>query len=247
MSWRVATVPAFEEMVRAASIEQKFMFAAGKKTLLLEWIEDQLVRDPAFYFGPVASLYYDTPSLDLYREVRDGDYLKTKVRLRWYQTVFRPDQQSVPCYLEVKRKYGALRHKQRKELALHPSCLDGDLFLNESVTEVPALLPELNYFVRGILVPILVVQYERYRFVDPRSGSRIAVDTGIACRRANPAYVPATTPLELGSGVVEVKGRLDTLPDCLLPMSRHLSKQSFSKYACCAERLLEPLTWREPA
>lgn len=140
MSWRVATVPTFEEMVSAASIEQKFMFAAGKKTLLLDWIEFQLIRDPAFYFGPTVSLYYDTPSLDLYRAVCNGDYLKTKVRLRWYQTVFGSDQQSVKCYLEVKRKFGALRHKQRKELTLHPNCLDGDLFSNKSVLEVPSLL-----------------------------------------------------------------------------------------------------------
>ncbi|MGH7828210.1 MAG: VTC domain-containing protein [Candidatus Binatia bacterium] len=247
MEWRVATVPTFDETVDEGCIEQKFMFSAGKENLLLDWIEFHVVRDPEFYRSPIISLYYDTPSLDLYREASDGDYLKTKVRLRWYEAVFGPDQQSVNCYLEVKRKYGTLRNKQRKGVALYPNCLGGDLFSNESILEVPALLPELNYFVRGILVPLLVVQYDRYRFVDPQSGCRISLDTGIGCPRANPAYISATTPLELASGVVEVKGSLETLPDFLLPMGHHLTRSKFSKYVRCVERLIEPLDWREPA
>jgi hypothetical protein len=74
----------------AGTIEQKFLFQTGDKDLLLDWLEFHLVRDPKYYHSPIFSLYYDTPGLRFYGEARNGDYLKTKVRLRWYQRVFTP-------------------------------------------------------------------------------------------------------------------------------------------------------------
>jgi hypothetical protein len=235
MHGQITIVPASDPFQSESCIEQKYVFDTANKDLLLEWLDFHLVRDPAFYFGPVVSLYYDTPSLSFYGQVCDGDFIKTKIRLRWYQTHFPPEQQSVTCYLEIKRKFGARRHKQRHQLALETRFLSGDLFSQPAILEAPNGMPEARATGRGLLVPVLIVHYERFRFIDPHSGSRIALDTGIVCSRSNSAYLAGVAPVVLGSDVLEVKGVLDALPGCLLPVSRHLRKQSFSKYAtCCA-------------
>lgn len=220
------------------TIEQKFLFQSAAKEMLLDWLQFRLVRDPKHYHGPIVSLYYDTPALRFYGEVCNGDYLKTKVRLRWYQTAFPPEQRLVDCFLEIKQKFGVRRYKRRQKMTLEPACLTGDLFSHTAIRAVPESMPPLILLARGLLVPLLIVEYERFRFIDPRSGSRIALDIGITCSRANPAYLRGTAPVKLNAGVVEVKGALDALPDCLRPMQRHLRKRSFSKYARCCELLI---------
>lgn len=226
------------------TIEQKFLFPIVAKQVLLEWLEFRLVRDPAHYHGPIVSLYYDTPALRFYNEVRNGDYLKTKVRLRWYQAVFPAEQKVADCFLEIKQKFGARRYKRRQPVTLETGCLSGDLFSHPAILAMPELMPRLILLARGLLVPLLVVEYERFRFIDPRTGSRIALDSGIACSRVNSTYLPGMAPVKLPVGVVEVKGALDTLPDCLYPMRRHLRKRSFSKYARCCEVLIDSSAFR---
>jgi VTC domain-containing protein len=244
MSGQVSILPSLRPDGNDSSIEQKFLFDATRRELLLDWLECHLVRDPEFYFSPIVSLYYDTPSLSLYDEVRNGDYLKTKVRLRWYEKEFLPGQESVSCFFEIKRKFGARRQKRRKPLTLDPRCFHGDLFFHPTIREVPDTLPEWRLLVRGVLVPLLVVDYARFRFIEPHSGARISLDTGISCSRVNSAYLAGTAPAPLEVGVLEVKGSLDSLPRCLRPVERHLRKQSFSKYAHCCELLIDPLSLR---
>jgi len=228
-----------------SGFEQKYLFDAIKTNLLLDWLDFHFVRDPEFFRSPILSLYYDTPSLRLYNEVCNGDYLKTKVRLRWYQNEIPPEQQTVACFLEIKRKFGTRRQKRRQPLTLDVRSLTGDLFSHPAILSVPDALPECRILARGALVPLLAVEYERFRFFDPHTSARIALDTRIGCARANPAYLFGPVPVELNSGVLEVKSALDAFPQRLRPMERHLRKQSFSKYAQCCGLLLEPKSnWR---
>jgi hypothetical protein len=245
MSSRASLLRGFDPAENDSSIEQKFFFDALKKDLLLDWLEFHFVRDPEFYFSPILSVYYDTPSLSLYNEVRNGDYLKTKVRLRWYQREFSAGQQSVKCFLEIKQKFGARRRKRREPVTVDVQSLTGDLFSQPRILEAPDALPEWHLLVRGILVPLLLVEYERFRFVDPYTGARISLDSGISCARANAAYLAGAVPVRLSSGVLEIKSARDTLPQRLQPMGRYLRKQSFSKYASCCQFLIEPKSsWR---
>ena len=128
MALQIATLPGLDDFFASGEIEQKFTYRWTDKDILRDWLEFHCLRDAAFYRGPIISLYYDTPSLDFYREARNGDYLKTKVRLRWYQNVFTSSGQMVDCFFEIKRKRGALRHKQRQAVTLPAGCLTGDLF-----------------------------------------------------------------------------------------------------------------------
>jgi hypothetical protein len=247
MIWRVATIAALDDRMDDGTIEQKYLFAGAKKQLILDWLDFHLVRSPEFYFGPILSLYYDTPSFDLYGQVSDGDYLKNKVRLRWYQANFASPAQTVNCYLELKHKCGSIRKKCRTLVKLEAGCLAGNIFEDDAIASLPGQLPELRSLFRLPLMPMLVVEYQRYRFIDPQTGARVSLDTNIGCRRANASHLPVATPVELGCGVLEVKGKGDKLPESLRPLNRHLKKQSFSKYAKCCEYLMAPLLWREPA
>ncbi len=224
------------------NIEQKYIFVAQQKEMILDWLQYCYIRDPAFYFGTISSLYYDTPTLSLYDEKRNSDYLKSKVRLRWYENLQESNQAfDVKCYLEIKRKYGTVRQKERMELVISSKKLVIDPFSDEEILSLPARVYELGYFPTGILVPMLLIQYNRYRFVDAQSGARIALDTEICCTHVNATYVSGLPPVYLGAGVLEIKGRHRQLLSSLHPIHVHLTKEAFSKYARCLEYLMQPL------
>lgn len=244
MALQIATLPGLDDFFASGEIEQKFTYRWTDKDILRDWLEFHCLRDAAFYRGPIISLYYDTPSLDFYREARNGDYLKTKVRLRWYQNVFTSSGQMVDCFFEIKRKRGALRHKQRQAVTLPAGCLTGDLFSAAQVADLPHDMGGFGCFNRGILVPLLVVEYQRCRYVDAHSGARIALDFAIGCGRANDSYISGAVPIESAFGVLEIKSKGAELPEFLRPMRGYLNRQSFSKYALCCQRLLDPLSWR---
>ncbi|MCP4609827.1 MAG: VTC domain-containing protein [Planctomycetes bacterium] len=229
-----------------SSIEQKYVFVNQEKDMILEWLEYCYIRDPDFPFGPISSVYYDTPGLYFYQEKRNSDYLKTKIRLRWYANLEASDSDfPVKCYLETKQKYGALRRKERVELTISSRRLSThDLFSDEEILNLSSRVYELRIFPPGMLVPILLIQYNRYRFVDPRSGSRIALDTDICSTCANPQYIAGFPPITLGMGVLEIKGKHRKMLNALHPISDHLTKEAFSKYARCCEHLMQPFGQR---
>ena len=223
-------------------IEQKYIFIAPQQNVILDWLNYCCIRDPKFPLAFISSIYFDTPTLDLYREKRNGDYLKCKVRLRWYTDLqdSAPDSQ-IKCYLEIKRKYGSIRQKDRIELTMPSRSLHHNTFSDDAIVSLPSRVYDLLYFPRSILVPTLLIQYTRYRFLDPHTHSRIALDTDICCPSANSAYFPALLPVHLGIAVLEIKGQHTQLLPCFNPIADYLTKEPFSKYAHCCERLLQPL------
>jgi len=102
-------------------LEQKYLFVEPRKEEILGWVEHVCIPDLAYPTRTVSSIYYDTPSLALYDEKRNGDFLKSKVRLRWYaDEKAQQNGMDIPCYLEIKRKYGSICIKERLELPLPP-------------------------------------------------------------------------------------------------------------------------------
>jgi hypothetical protein len=227
------------------SFEQKYIFMGQQKEMILDWLEYCYVRDPVFDFGTISSIYYDTPALSSYYEKRNSDYLKSKVRLRWYEDLQTSDPDvDVTCYLEVKRKYGTVRQKERMEVVIPLKKLLDDPFSDRDILNLPYRIHELRCFPPGILVPTLLIQYDRYRFIDSQGRSRVALDTDICCNRVNEVYFPLVPPVHLGMGVLEVKGNQNELPDSLNPIQAQLTKSAFSKYAQCFEHLGNPLELR---
>lgn len=224
------------------SIEQKYIFPEKVSPILLEWLRYCCVPDPKFSAGSISSIYYDTPTYALYDEKRNSDYLKFKVRLRWYSDLARTAVDGdVKCYLEVKHKCGVLREKRRIELMLPGTMLEGDPFSQEEILQMPQRLHELSYQPPGVLVPIALIQYKRYRFVDPESGSRIALDAGICCPRVNTNFIIGSSSTQLSAGVLEVKGPSRKFPSFLMGIRSYVTREAFSKYARCCESFPQPL------
>ena len=96
------------------SVELKFVTQKRLGDTVLCVLDHFCLPDSKYPFNRVSSIYYDTPSLDAYREKANGDYLKRKLRLRWYEPVGGANSDGkVRAYLEVKAKTGSLRKKDR--------------------------------------------------------------------------------------------------------------------------------------
>lgn len=184
-------------------IEQKYLFPAGYKEMILDWLDHVCMPDPLYSSSAVSSLYYDTPGLFHLQESRNGEYLRTKVRLRWYADIRSSDPGAgVRCYLEIKRKQGALSEKQRTMVMIPGRVLFDDPFANDRILDLPARVFDLEYRAPGMLVPMLIIQYRRHRYVDPDSQSGIAVDAEIRCTRANQTFIHGIPPVHFDAGVL---------------------------------------------
>lgn len=241
-------------------VERKFLCAEGQSEAILAWLEHACLPDPRFPRAVVSSIYYDTPDLAFYREKQDGLFLRSKVRLRWYEDdeaggrpgvgglrgaevptgAGRRAGRGAPgdCFLEVKQKEGRVSRKLRIALPQPPVLREGEPLGDDGIAALSARAGELGCSPPGPLVPVLLVRYRRRRYVDPRSLARLSLDAGIVCTHANPAFVLGSPPAHLAVTVLEVKGGDGEFRRSLEPLARRLEPASFSKYAACLERLL---------
>jgi hypothetical protein len=214
---------AFERELKLALPEARASIARG--------MLDALCRpDPMYAAATVSTIYYDTPNLRLLAEKLDSDFLKAKVRLRWYGPVA-GGASAGRAFLEVKTREGALRRKARLETPLDADWLDRANLSEPAVTGVVDLARTLGAELPERLVPALLIRYERRRYVEPASGARVSLDCAITVPRCNPALLRPGGPVRLGTCVLEVKGGGDDLPRALRPLAHVGARRaSFSKY-----------------
>ena len=225
---------------RGSSFERelKYVMPAGRALLVRAMVSALCRPDPEYPAAVVSTIYYDTPELALLSEKINSDYLKTKVRLRWYS----PDRGASAAFLEVKQRVGAFRHKARTATGLSAARAAGLPIDHPALTDVLALAAPLGMPAPARLMPALLLRYERFRFIEPVSGSRISVDTGIEAVRGNPRLVGHGFQHRLSSAVVEVKGDGSDLPRALhvlIPLGAR--RASFSKYGEAGIALLRYL------
>jgi hypothetical protein len=67
--------------------ELKYSLQAGRVPLARRMLASACRPDPEHAVACVWTIYYDTPQLTSLREKINSDYLKVKVRLRWYSDV----------------------------------------------------------------------------------------------------------------------------------------------------------------
>ncbi len=141
------------------------------------YINAQLIRvckiDSQYQTTCVNSVYFDTPTWHFAMDKAASDYLKTKVRVRWYSTQANKNQAG-PRFLEIKHKIGSRRTKHRTKLSTEfDNFHDGHfttIQLSQIREQVVAMEPTLQHYK---LVPALYVSYHRQRFVEPFSNTRI--------------------------------------------------------------------------
>ncbi len=165
-----------------------------------------------------------------------SDYLKTKLRIRWYTPADSTDTALKPSgrFLEVKHKIGSTRQKHRLSLseqfetfnAKQPSLTSKQREeLRHALQQIePALLAMQ-------LDPSLTVSYQRQRYYDPFSQTRIALDSNIVCQSASRQLTMANSRIKLDKAVLETKGTQRRLPTCLRGAGlAMIEKTAFSKY-----------------
>jgi hypothetical protein len=207
--------------------------------LVLGWLAHACRPDGRYAANRVCSIYYDTPGLTLLDEKRNSDYLKRKVRLRWYAAVAgAPAPAASPAFIEVKLRVGSFRHKLREPVPQDGTELARLSLEHPHLLEMPARLRPHGLPLPPGLVPVMRVDYIRHRFVDRATGERISLDCAISAPATAPRVLPAVPGARLPVAVLEVKGTSGELPPALRGLaSRWVRQGAFSKYAACVEKL----------
>ncbi len=152
----------------AQRVELKFTIDPSLSQAIRQWSIDKMQRDdnnPDVESNSysVASLYLDTPKLDIFH--RTPRVTKTKHRLRQYGS-------TSSIYVETKKKSEDIVTKRRAMLTADEAThLFGDTFTFEQVKSNPvvseSLLPRVGWFCDRVfqydLIPSTFVRYERSR------------------------------------------------------------------------------------
>ncbi len=188
--------------------------------------------DDEFPVNRVHTIYFDSPRLASYAEKANGDYLKAKLRLRWYERPGVPQPAMGgpwTAWLEVKIRQGSRGFKRRKRLELRGLSPLGGL-------DPENLRAVVETHVGSPWRPTCWLSYARARLRWPDGVSRVSVDRDLRVE-----WVASWVPTRLfGTGppifVVEVKGPARVVPPGLSTLIvRHARKRAVSKYALCLE------------
>jgi SPX domain protein involved in polyphosphate accumulation len=184
----------------------QYIFIKNKISQILQ--PDKFSQDNGKY--AVHSVYYDTISHDFFHEKVDGNFLKRKVRVRWYGT----DENK---FLELKLKKGIFRQKYRDQITN-----------TESITYQK--VEQLNS--QKSLFPTVQVSYLREAFQGKLSNSfvRINFDTEIIAKHmSNPDKSCQLLPKNI---LLEIKC-FEVMPLFLTQLleQSNLKLTSYSKYS----------------
>jgi hypothetical protein len=214
---------------REGERELKFIVPGSRSELARRWLELICTRDLQFPAAVVWTIYYDTPGLSSLGEKINSDYLKRKIRVRWYSDL--EGRAAGPAFIEAKVRVGNRRSKVRARLPVSADELAEWDLQDPRLRAFPALLWNEGILTDGLWQPVLLVRYRRDRFIEPVSRSRVSLDTDIAGVAANPTLLSAVDHTSIALAVLEVKGDSDQLPQALRPLLQlGWRKSSFSKF-----------------
>jgi hypothetical protein len=232
--WRAVRGPSIDNRER----ELKFTAPVSALAALRVSVASACRSDADFPHGIVWSLYFDTIGLQFLREKIDSDYFKTKVRVRWYADPDTP-RSGGPAVIEIKRRQGDRRQKDRIPLGVSGTDLLMSEFAHAALLDLAGRLRADGVHLPVPLVPIMTIRYERHRFIEPASGSRVALDSDIRVVAVNPRALRPARPTSLPLGVLEVKGPGTSLPPALHSTTAlGARRRSFSKYWACYQQAL---------
>ncbi len=225
-------------------IEQKFFIPPGRMALALALLRRTCRADYEHPRGVVTSLYFDTITLSQHEKSLSGEHDKDKVRVRWYDFPLGGGREHglpqgrIPVWIELKSRRGFVSTKQRRVVEVGIESLSFHK-MSTGIVSFPALVETLagfGYLPSDRLLPAIVVSYRRLRFIEPRTGMRVSIDSRI---RSTPVFAGlgrGERDLELPGAVVEVKGRSFDLPTGLRGLLDIGSAWSrYSKYSSSLE------------
>jgi hypothetical protein len=212
----------------AGERELKFTFPAGRAHLARRRLDSLCRRDPEFPAAIVWTIYYDTPALVSLGEKINSDYLKRKIRVRWYSTL--DGRVSGPAFVEAKLRLGNRRSKARAHLPVAAEEIARWDLQDPRLLAFPLLLRQHGILDQASWQPMMLIRYRRDRFVEPVTRSRVSLDTEIAAVAINARFASRINPSPLAEAVLEVKGAGEELPATLRSLlALGIRKRSFSK------------------
>lgn len=217
--------------------ERKFYIVPEKVGFAYGLLRQNCLMDGSYPSEQINSLYFDTADLDQHERSTAGDYIKDKVRLRWYGRD--EDLKGMQtAFLELKSRRGFASTKQRYKLQIPAD----NLALNNlrkgiiAQTLLVDTLARFGYFLFEPLVPVVKISYWRYRFSEVMTGQRISLDCHIRSTMMIPGSGNGEIDLELPGAVMEIKGRSLELPALLRPTKMlDIDWTRFSKYSSCID------------
>ncbi len=221
--------------------ERKFYLPSSAIPFALHLLGHCCPADRRYPRGIIHSVYYDTADLEHYDESEQGSRTRKKVRIRWYDSS-QDTAADIPVFVELKSKTGFAGSKQRKELPLSPQKLTLSAMRQGILPymQILQILSEFDYMPESMLYPTLLISYQRLRFVDPMTGSRVSLDWNIRSTIVSPALDRGEQSLQMEGGVIEIKGQSGDLPPMLESMRLLETDWSrYSKYATCMQTQLE--------
>lgn len=222
-------------------LERKFYLPESKIALAAQMLAHCCPADRKYPRGEIHSLYFDTEDLDHFEDSEQGSRQRKKVRIRWYDRASQAAQ-AVPVFLELKSKTGFAGIKQRKSVEINPQRLNVSA-LRDGVLAYPLILrtlAEFGYYPQDLLIPTILISYQRLRFTDLTTGSRVSLDWKIRSTLVAPMLDCREGSLRMEGGVIEIKGQSMDLPPALESL-RFLETDwsRYSKYACCLQSQME--------
>lgn len=230
-----------------STIEAKYPYLMGNEPIIRSVLDAVFLKDALHPEDRINSIYFDTRSRAHLAEKVNSDYVKVKVRLRWYGHIedFVSDH-VVSAYLEVKIKNGVQRRKFRQPVEICAGVLRGERKAFEELTELAVIARECGWVPCGQLFPALVVHYDRRRYRNPDDWASLALDRCISYWPINHIFWPTPSPRQLAVGVLEVKSETGMLPRPLWPIRERLSmRDAFSKYEECWKSYTDPFYQRQ--
>ena len=213
----------------AGERELKFTVPAGRVHLARRRLESLCRRDPEFPSAIVWTIYYDTPALVSLGEKLNSDYLKRKIRVRWYSDL--DGRVTGPAFVEAKMRVGTRRSKARARLPCPAEEVASWELEDPRLLRIPLLLKDQGILGQDAWQPMMLIRYRRDRFIEPLSHSRVSLDADIAAASVNTRFVSAADLSPIATAVLEVKGAGDELPIVLRPLlALGMHNRSFSKF-----------------
>ncbi len=214
-------------------LERKFFIRPGKIGFAFGLLSQLCMKDTAYFSEQINSLYFDTPDLEQHEISSSGDFRKDKVRIRWYGNGIDSDREKT-VFLEWKSRNGFAGTKKRRKMTVPAEKLEL-CHLAEGIINREILIDTLagfGYFASGILVPVILISYWRYRFTDIATGQHISLDCRIRSTMVKSLPSSFEKSLELPGAVLEIKGKSLELPPSLMGI-RMLETEwtRFSKYS----------------
>ncbi len=217
--------------------ETKYVLHNNRADILRRWLAKKCLPDPEYHEGKISSIYFDTKDFRMLGEKLSSDYLKTKVRLRWYSGIDSGEPFSA-TFLEIKNKIGSARVKIRDRLDIDSEWVLSRPLHNHEYLVINRKVAEQGVIFKGTLYPAFQINYCRSRFVEPLTGARLAVDSNIHVTRINRQMVNRENFAPLPDAVFELKSQSGILPDWLHQVNAlGCRKGSFSKYSACYAQL----------